>query len=371
MRLLILSASAGAGHVRAAQALEEAARLHHPDVECRHLDILELTDAAYRKAYAGGYLKLVNRAPALWAALYRSSDTVRERRARDRFVRFFDRLEFAPFRRFLAEYAPDAVLTTHFLPCQVLVPERAGGRFTMPLGVVITDFDVHAFWVQPSADRFFVGSDEVAAVLAARGIPEARIEVAGIPVLRAFAPAAEPAEARGTLGLAVDLPTVLVSAGGAGVGALDTTVSAVLECGPVQVLAVAGRNHTARQRLAGMPVPPGSRLVSFGFVDSMAQLLAAADLVVAKSGGLTTAECLAVGVPMVVRDPIPGQEERNADYLLEQGAGVKAHSLPVLRFKLSALLRDPARLARMRLAARAAGRPDAAHQIVTSLLSMA
>lgn len=371
MRLLVLSASAGAGHVRAAQALEQAARLHHPDVECRHLDILDLTDAAYRKAYAGGYLKLVNRAPALWAALYRSSDTVRERRARDRFVRFFDRLEFAPFRRVLAEYAPDAVLTTHFLPCQVLAPERAGGRFTMPLGVVITDFDVHAFWVQPSADHFFVGTDEVAAVLAARGIPGERIEVTGIPVLRAFAPVTDSAQARRALGLAVDQPTVLVSGGGAGVGALDETVNTVLECGPVQVLAVAGRNQAARQRLAKTAVPAGSRLVPFGFVDNMAELLAAADLVVAKSGGLTTAECLAVGVPMVVRDPIPGQEERNADYLLEQGAGVKAHSLPVLRFKLSSLLRDPARLARMRHAARKAGRPGAARQIVESMLSPA
>ncbi|MGV8042566.1 MAG: glycosyltransferase [Thermoanaerobaculaceae bacterium] len=133
-------------------------------------------------------------------------------------------------------------------------------------------------------------------------------------------------------------------------------MATVLECGPVQVLAVAGRNHAARQRLARMPVPPGSRLVPLGFVDNMAELLAAADLVVAKSGGLTTAECLAVGVPMVVRDPIPGQEERNADYLLEQGAGVKAHSLPVLRFKLSALLRDP-RAPRPDAAGGARGRP--------------
>ena len=140
-----------------------------------------------------------------------------------------------------------------------------------------------------------------------------------------------------------DVPVVLVTSGGAGVGAFEEAVQVVLECGPVQVLAVAGRNgaEALRKRLAALPVPAGSSLHPFGFVSTIEELMAAADLAVAKSGGLTTSECLALGLPMVVRDPIPGQEERNADFILEAGAGVKAHGLASLRFKVAELLATP------------------------------
>ena len=143
----------------------------------------------------------------------------------------------------------------------------------------------------------------------------------------------------------------------------------MLECGPVQTLAVAGRNEPLRRNLEGFDVPPGSTLQAFGFVENMAELMAVSDLAVTKSGGLTSAECLAMGLPMIVRDPIPGQEERNADFVIEAGAGVKVHGLASLRFKLRTLLRDPARIERMSTAARRAGRPRAAETIVRQVLT--
>jgi processive 1,2-diacylglycerol beta-glucosyltransferase len=367
MRILIISASAGAGHTRAGNALAEAARAIHPDAEVSHVDILAFTAKAYRRAYATGYLTMVNEVPALWGYLYSASDHVKERKVRDKLVRFFDRIEFAAFRDHLRSWRPDVILATHFLPCQVLAPYRQKGEETWPIGVALTDFDAHAFWVQPTADRFFVASPEVRAVLAGRGIPAERIEVTGIPIAAAFSAPPERAAAREQLGLAADVPTVLVTAGGAGVGAFEVGVQAVLDCGPVQVLAVAGRNEALRERLATLPVPPGSSVRAFGFVTNIEQLMAAADLAVAKSGGLTTSECLALGLPMVVRDPIPGQEERNADFVIEAGAGVKAHGIDSLRFKVRELLADPTRLARMRKAARAVGHPQAATSIVRAI----
>ena len=368
MRILIVSASAGAGHTRAGQALEDAFARLDPVATVRHVDILDFTAKAYKKAYAGGFLTMVNHAPALWGALYRASDRVR-RRAEERFTRVFDRLEFAAFRTFVRDFAPDAVLATHFLPCQVFAPTRERGDDRFPLHVAITDFDVHAFWVQPTADRFHVGSDEVRAILAGRGIPFERIEVTGIPIARAFSATYDRSAIRGKLGLDDARPVVLVTAGGAGVGAFADAVQAILDCPGVQVIAVAGRNEALRRRLVSLEPPPGTALRVFGFTDEIAELMAASDLAVAKSGGLTTSECLAMGLPMVVREPIPGQEERNADYLAEVGAGVKAHGLESLRFKVKALLADPERLARMRTAGLAAGRPAAAIDIARTVLA--
>lgn len=368
MRILIVSASAGAGHVRAAQAVEEAARRLRPEATVQHLDILDFAAKAYKKTYAGGYLKLVDKAPALWGALYRATDQVKQHRAIDRFAQFFDKLEFAGFRKALRQFAPDHVIATHFLPCQVLAPYRKKGRDTFPLSLVLTDFDAHALWVQPTADRFFVASEELRWVLAGRGIDAARIAVSGIPIMAAFAHQHDRAALQQRMNLDPTVPTVLVTAGGAGVGAFEATVQSVLECGPVQVLAIAGRNAKAKRALEQLAAPTGSALHVFGFVERIAEPMAVADVAVAKSGGLTTSECLAMGLPMLIHDPIPGQEERNADHVLETGAGLKAHGLASLRFKLNGLLRDGPRLLRMREAARGAGRPEAAVAIVRTVL---
>jgi processive 1,2-diacylglycerol beta-glucosyltransferase len=366
VRVLLLSVAAGAGHTRAAQALEAWTRALRPDAEVTHVDVLDFTAKAYKKAYVASFIEMVDHAPALWGYLYAKSDERRAEGVREKFIRFFDKLEFQKFRKFVREFRADAVVATHFLPSQVFGGNRKKGRDLFKLGVVVTDFDVHAFWTDPTADRVFVATGELRARLSARGVPSDRIEVTGIPITPAFAKAHDRARLRE--GLRLDgRPVVLVMAGGAGVGAMEEGVGAVLSVPGVQVLAVAGRNQELKERLEKRPVPKGSSLTVFGFVDFIDELMAISDVAVTKSGGLTTSECLASGLAMVVRDPIPGQEERNADYLLEEGAGLKAHGLDSLRYKLEALLTDRPRLERMRENARRAGRPEAARAILESM----
>ena len=367
MKLLILSTSAGAGHTRAAQALEETARLRFPDVTVKHVDVLDFVDPAYRRAYAGGYLAMVDRAPDLWGHLYKASDLVPREGLRRKLVHAFDRLEFARFRAFVKDFAPDVVLSTHFLAAQVFVP-RERRRIPFRFCLVVTDFDVHAFWVQRNVDVTFVATEELRAVLAGRGVDETRIAVAGIPIVPAFAAAHDRRKLRAAFGIAEGVPAVLVLGGGSGVGSMREGVEAALGAGRVHVLAVAGRNASLEKRLREVEAPKGAALSVFGFVTNMHDLMAAADLAVTKSGGLTTAECLASSLPMVIRDPIPGQEERNSDFVLEAGAGVRTHGPGSLRFKLESLLADAARLARMKEAARAAGRPRAAEEILSLAL---
>ena len=363
-RLLILSVSAGAGHTRAAQALEQTGKALWPKAEILHADVLDFAEPIYRKGYVQSYLEMVNRAPELWGYLYRSSDHPPRSGRQSRFVRFFDRLEFARFRRFVRDFDADAVLATHFLPGQVFAPYRRRARDRFPLGIVLTDFDAHAFWVQPTADRFFVATEELAAVLAGRGIPRQKISVTGIPVMPAFARRHDRKALRARFKLSRRKPVILVMSGGAGVGSLVEVVRRVLASGSVQVLAVAGRNEKARRELESLRPRPGSELRVFGFVEDVSALMAVANLAVGKSGGLTTAECLAMGLPMLVCDPIPGQEERNCDFLLEAGAAVRANGGAALSFKLMALLSDERRLKSMRRSAVRAGKPRAAAEIL-------
>ena len=226
----------------------------------------------------------------------------------------------------------------------------------------MTDFDVHAFWVQPGADLTCVATEELRAILADRGVPPDRVAATGIPILPEFSTAHDRRAIRASLGIRDEKPAVLVMGGGSGVGSMLDAVTAARDAGNVHVLAVAGRNEALERRLRALAPPAGGTLPAFGFVSNVHELMAASDVAVTKSGGLTTAECLASGLPMVVRDPIPGQEERNCDFVLEAGAGVRTHGPASLRFKLGALLADPARLSRMKAAARAAGRPRAARR---------
>jgi processive 1,2-diacylglycerol beta-glucosyltransferase len=367
VKLLLVSASAGAGHTRAAQALEEAARLGLPDAAVRHVDVLDFVDRVYRKAYAGGYLSMVDRAPEVWGYFYDASDRVPREGFRRKLVRAFDRMEFARFRAFVKDFAPDVVLATHFLAAQVFTPkERRKIRFRF--GLVVTDFDVHAFWVQPHADVTFVATEELRAILTGRGVDEKRIVVTGIPVMPAFAARHDRRRLRASFGIAEGVPAILVMGGGSGVGSMRGAVEAALGAGRAHVLAVAGRNTALERKLCELDVPRGAALSVFGFVENVHDLMAAADLAVTKSGGLTTAECLASSLPMVIRDPIPGQEERNSDFVLEAGAGVRANGADSLRFKLKSLLSNAPRLARMKEAARAAGNARAAEETLSFML---
>jgi len=368
MRVLLISANAGAGHVRAAKALEAAVRELHPEADVENVEILSFTKPIYRRTYADAWLQMADRAPALWGYLYATSNRGRTRPKPPALVRAFDRMMFAGFRARVRELAPDHVIATHFLPAQVLAAHRREPWCAFSFGCVLTDFDCHAMWAQPSFDRFCVGNDELVEMLADKGILRERVAVTGIPIDASFSRVPDRLAARRSLGLEARVPVVLCMGGGMGLGNVAAVVATVTRCGPVQVLAVAGKNAALREKLAALPVPSGTSLRPLGFVDNMAELMAAADLAVGKSGGLTSSECLASGVPMLIPDPIPGQEERNADWLVEVGAAWKARGLGSLRAKLTRLLADAELRAAMARNAKAHGRPGAAAAAVRALL---
>ena len=367
--IVLLSVPAGAGHTRVAEAIRACAVAEYGDATVIHLDAMAFATRRLRKVYTDLYIRLITRAPGLWSHIYRFTNAASPDGWLNRLRR---RIELHDCRLLVDEIAaltPDAVICTHFQPAEILSQQIAAKALACPLWVQVTDFDLHRMWVQPHVTGYFAANDEVAFRMREQGIAAHAIHVAGIPTMPAFARTHDRAECARALGLDPDLPTFLLMGGGAGLGGLSRVAQQLLAIpGNFQLIALAGKNAielAALQRLAARF--PG-RLAPQGYTDGVERLMACADLVVTKPGGSTTAECLAMGLPMIVNAPIPGQEEHNANYLLEHGAALKAFDLPTLEYRLRYLMAHPAKLAEMAACARALGRPHAARHVMETVL---
>jgi processive 1,2-diacylglycerol beta-glucosyltransferase len=371
-KVLLLSASAGAGHVRAAQAIEKAFRqTGDSEMEVQHFDVLNYTNKVFRHLYSRAYIDLVNNLPEVPGWIY---DKLDQPWKNERRRLALDKLNTRPFVKLLREYQPDLIVCTHFLPAEVVSWLRAKERLKSRQVIVVTDFDVHAMWLVHHYEHYFVAIDEARVYLEALGIPAQKITVSGIPIDPVFALKKNKQEMRAKHGLAPDLTTILLSAGGEGVGSVEALIKALLPLKHrAQVVAICGRNEELKKRLTRMAarIKPdsGVLLKPFGYTLEMDELMSASDLVMGKPGGLTSSEALAKGLVFVIVDPIPGQEERNSDHLLESAVAIRCNNLPALSYKLDRLLADPARFSSMQASAKRMGRPNAAKEIVAQLIA--
>jgi processive 1,2-diacylglycerol beta-glucosyltransferase len=372
-RVLLLSVSAGAGHVRAAQALEAAVSslaAEGHDVEARHLDVMDYVPASFRRIYADFYLRLITRHPQLWGMLYRITDDTHPDALTQRMRRTIERLHTRRLRAAIAHFAPHAIVCTHFLPAELLARQIRKGRVDVPVWLQVTDFDLHRMWVIPGMTGYFAASEEIAQRMRAVGLPETRVHTTGIPVMPAFAGPHDRHALAAEFGIDPARPAYLMMGGGAGVGALDRLAESLLSAGDTfQLVVLAGRNAAMLERLRALAASRyRGRLFPQGYTQHVDRLMACCDLAITKPGGLTTSECLAMGLPMIVNAPIPGQEERNADYLMEQGAAWKAIDAVSLAWRIGRLQAEPARLSAMAANARAIGRPHAAREVIATVL---
>jgi processive 1,2-diacylglycerol beta-glucosyltransferase len=368
-RVLVLSASAGAGHLRAAEAIEKAIHLRGLASEVQHLDVLKYTNKVFRHLYSKAYINLVNKAPEVLGWLY---DHLDDPAKNDPLRQAFDRLNANPFIRFLKRYQPDVAICTHFLPSGIISSLKAEEKVKVLNTIVVTDFDVHAMWLCHHVEQYFVALEETKVHLRALRVPESLITVSGIPIDPVFAEPKAKKAMRRKHGLDQDRFTILVSAGGFGVGPVGNLLQALAQLSnPARLVMVCGRNEALKAELTEAVKKLARRsVVSFtllGFTTEMDELMTAADLYVGKPGGLTTSEALSKGLPMVVINPIPGQEERNSDHLLEQGAAIRCNNLPALAYKIDTLIDMPGKLAQMCENAGAMGKPAAAFTVVDRL----
>jgi len=365
--ILIISASAGAGHTMAARAIElSLASLPQSQQKYRvtHIDLLKYSTLLYKTVYHDIYLYMAQKQPLLFGYIFTTSDNLKRQNRPDFLMRLLDTLNTRKFTSFIKEQEWDLIISTHFLASQLVCDLKRKGKIETPLLTVTTDYGLHSYWILPECEHYSVADESSKQHLMASGVPSERIQVLGIPVNQEFAKKKAPAPIREKLVLAPRLPAVLVLSGGFGVGPVEKMVASLTAVkSNFQLMVIAGRNRRLLSRLRQMREQLPFKMLAVGYTEQMDEYMRAADILISKPGGLTTAEAMACGLPMVIVNPIPGQEDMNSDMLLEHGAGIKAMHQVDIPHRLDEILASPQRLAGMRKNALALGRPKAAQDV--------
>jgi processive 1,2-diacylglycerol beta-glucosyltransferase len=363
-RVLVLTASYGSGHNVAAQSL--AAAFSGAGAAVRVVDhFRELVHPAFERATRALYYWTLRRAPLAWGAAYGLADWMTS----DSPLAFgVTRLGASRLARLLADEAPDAVVSVHATPAVVLTALARDGVRVPPHTTVVTDFVAHSQWIAPGVERYCVAAEEVRHEFVARGIPSWRVVVTGLPIRPEFEGAADGAAAREALGLDLRRPVVLAMAGAHGsLGRLPDVTRALARVPvPLQGLVVAGRDAALEARLRA--IAAGTPVRVLGHVGDVRELMAAADVLVTKAGGMTIAEAMAAHLPLIGYGSLPGQERRNERFASRGGVALAARSRRELGRALERALTEPDLLERLRRRMQRMHRPGASRRVVSAVL---
>ncbi len=358
--ILLVSAGVGAGHNQAARAIIEGLRLAAPHLAVQMIDAMDFCPRWFRAYYAGGFAIAMTRLPWAYGLGFALSNRPHrpERAISERVRLAFEWASLAPLRECLASIQPALIINTHFLAPPIIHRMTARGELASPQVTVLTDNEVHRWWYSQGVDHWFLPADFSSAQVQRWGIDPADITVSGIPVHPKWTAAFDRQKVLDEWRLPADKQIVILTGGTEFTcGPIVRIANEILAaCPQAAVVVLAGRNKPLLAELSSQP-QAGKRLFPQGFTDRSQELVSICSLIVTKAGGITTAECLATGTPMLLLRPVPGQEGANAAYLAREGAADIARKTKDIVAKVQSLLDDPSRLAEMTRRAKALYRP--------------
>lgn len=369
--ILVIHASLGTGHASAAHALADALR-RVSDVEVRVEDILDHMSQVVSKSLTTWYLQTSEKGPKIYKAMFEASDKadMDDAYGLNRLMGVLGSPFLKQFDDLIDQIAPEVIVCTMQLPLQLLTYRKQAGRLSQPIYVIVTDFMAHSTWFAPDVAGYFVPSGVTRNDMIRRGVPEDRVHVTGIPVTLEVTVEKPMAAVRERHRLPVETPLITLFGGGIDPDRVRLMVSQLLEGETSATLAVvAGRNERLAEAIADLGDGPHMRLLKLGKIDYVDDLVAASDLVITKAGGLIVSEVLARGAPMIIIDPIPGQEEWNADLVAASGAGMQLRMPEMVPAAAHYLLSQLDLLVSMRRQAQKIGRPRAALDIANQVLA--
>jgi processive 1,2-diacylglycerol beta-glucosyltransferase len=360
-KIMILTLSVGSGHVQASTVIRDALADGPESLEVKNVDAIPLSEPWFPWLYVQPYWWMLRYKREAWRWWYEWRQRKRHRATAPRWV---FRRGCVKVLKELRDFSPNLVVVTEVGAAEIAVIGKREGWFAAPILAVLTDFQAEPPWVQREIDFYCVATQQAKTQLIGWGVSPHRILISGIPIDPTFALHRDKAETIRKLGLHARQPVALLMAGGMGMAPLDRMAIELERCGvPLQVIAVAGHDRELEAKLHRLRGKIALDLLSFGWTNRVPELMAAADVLITKPGGLTVSEALASGVPMILTHPIPGPEERNILYLVRHRVAVHARRLEEIPLLTSQLLARPERRKQIDRRARELSRPEAAHAI--------
>lgn len=369
MRTLILSITTGQGHHSAALSISDA--LKERGCTVKIVDVYKEIDKIFCNAVNKGYLLSTRHSPKAYRAIYELIDSKTAPSSKYSLQSIMGILTAIRFEKFIYDFDPDVIICTHVFAAQVVNElKRREKLLDIPTIGVVTDYTIHPFWEDVTYIEYIETASELLTQRALiKGIDPDRLCPFGIPVQKKFTRKRDKAAARQELGIDNNLPTVLVMAGSMGYGNMPETISGIFNFDRnCQILAVCGNNKKLYKKLSETDYI--GNLKVFGFIDNVELLMDAADCIVTKPGGLTTSEAMAKNLPMILINPIPGQEDRNLEFFINNGVALSVTKTFTVEEAMYFMFHDETRLELINKQLQKLAKPNAADDIATFAISL-
>lgn len=368
-KILLLYISENSGHHCASIAIEKALHKLDPTVETLNINSFNYTNPILEKIINRTYLSVVKRTPEIWDYLY---DNPKVLKNTQKLREMIHRFNSGKLKTLLDEFVPDVVVCTQAFPCGMIADYKKTYNLNIPLVGVLTDYAPHSYWIYDNVDRYVVPSEDTGKKLIDDGIDPARVAQFGIPMDPKFRESVDKEQVFKRLALDKDIPAILIMGGTQGLGPIKELVRLLDKSYlNLQMIVAAGTNKRLHRWLAGRVKAYRKKILVFPYADNIDEFMQISTVIITKPGGITTAEALSKGIPMVIVNPLPGQEAMNTKFLLKEGVALKALSPEDAVTLLEELLYNKNKLKIMSANAKALSKPDSSINTAKLILELA
>jgi processive 1,2-diacylglycerol beta-glucosyltransferase len=356
------------GHRNAALSVEKAIKILEPDSDITNINAFNYTNPVAEKVVNSIYMGIIKVAPKVWDYLY---DNPKIAKRVEKTKQNIHKANSPKLKQLFDRLKPDAIVCTQAFPCGMVADYKKTYGSQVPLIAVLTDYVPHSYWIYEQVDYYITPSEDVSMRLVKKGVNVGKVKSFGIPFDPKFNEPLERDKILKKYKLSADSPVLLVMGGGQGLGPIKTIVRSLEKVGRnIQEIVVTGTNKKLYKTLKRRIKRYKNNILLFGYAQHINELMFISDVVISKPGGVTTAEVLAKGKPMIIVKPLPGQEANNTAYLTEKGAAIKVVQPRKINTVIADLLRNPARLNHLSLCARRIGKPHASMDIARLILKL-
>ena len=345
-RILILYISDNSGHHRASLAVEQALKIIDGAVQTRCVNSFSFTNPVLEKIIHRTYMAVIKKRPEVWEYLYDNPDIVRKTK---RLKEAIHRHNSVKMMSLLDDFKPDAVVCTQAFPCGIIADIKKTSGLPMPLIGILTDYAPHSYWIYNDVDAYVVPSKETGERLIQNGVPSDKIKPFGIPVDPKFYTPGSREDIAARYHIDPAKPTLLIMGGGGGLGPIRNIVSLLGKSSlDIQIITATGTNKRLYNLLLKIKGSLGKKIVVLPYAENINELMDISFAIMTKPGGITTAEAMAKNLPIIIVNPLPGQEAMNTRFLLEHSLAVKANDEDEAVRLLEDMLRDQNRISLMK-----------------------